>query len=152
MQIEKRLAELGINLPVAEPPIANYVTPAQAGNLLFFSGRGPARDDGTLLTGVVGRDVTVEEAYQHARVAGLQLIAAMQAELGELDRVVRIVKVLGMINAVPGFGQHPEVINGCSDLLVEVFGERGRHARSAVGMDSLPDGISIEIEAIVEVA
>ena len=152
MRIEKRLAELGINLPAAEPPIANYVTSVQAGSLLFFSGRGPARDDGTLLTGVVGRDVTVEEAYQHARVAGLQLIAAMQAELGELDRVVRIVKVLGMVNAVPGFGQHPEVINGCSDLLVEVFGERGRHARSAVGMDSLPDGISIEIEAIVEVA
>ena len=108
MQIERRLAELGINLPVAEPPIANYVTAAQVGNLLFFSGRGPARDDGTLLTGVVGRDVTVEEAYQHARVAGLQLIAAMQAELGELDRVVRIVKVLGMVNAVPGFGSIPK--------------------------------------------
>ena len=152
MQVEKRLAELGINLPAAEPPIANYVTAVLAGSLLFFSGRGPARDDGTLLTGVVGRDVTVEEAYQHARVAGLQLIAAMKAELGELDRVVRIVKVLGMVNAVPGFGQHPEVINGCSDLLVEVFGERGRHARSAVGMSSLPDGISVEIEAIVEVA
>ena len=129
MQVEKRLAELGINLPAAEPPIANYVTAVQAGGLLFFSGRGPAQDDSTLLTGMVGRDVTVEEAYQHARVTGLQLISAMKAELRELDRVGRIVKVLGMVNAVPGF-------NGCSDLLVEAFGERDRHARSAVGMSS----------------
>ena len=102
-------------------------------------------------TGIVGQDVTVEEAYQHARITGLQLIATMKAELGDLDRVVRIVKVLGMVNAAPGFGQQPEVINGCSDLLVEVFGDRGRHARSAVGMGSLPRNITVEIEAVVEV-
>ena len=103
-------------------------------------------------TGIVGQDVTVEEAYQHARLTGLQLIATMKAELGDLDRVVRIVKVLGMVNAAPGFGQQPEVINGCSDLLVEVFGDRGRHARSAVGMGSLPRNITVEIEAVVEVS
>jgi len=152
MLIEQRLAELGIVLQAAQTPVANYVGAVLTGNLLFLSGRGPYLPGGAMHTGIVGQDVTVEEAYGHARVTGLQLIATMQAELGDLDRVSRIVKVLGMVNAVPGFGQHPEVINGCSDLFVEVFGERGRHARSAVGMGSLPRNITVEIEAIVEVA
>jgi enamine deaminase RidA (YjgF/YER057c/UK114 family) len=152
MEIERRLAELGIELPMARPPVANYVNAVLTGNLLFLAGKGPTHPDGTDSTGIVGADVTVEQAYQDARLAGLQLIAAMKAELGDLDRVARIVKVLGMVNAAPGFGQHPAVINGCSDLFVEVFGDRGRHARSAVGMGSLPNNITVEIEAVVEVA
>ena len=152
MHIEKRLEELGIVLPKATAPAANYVNAVLTGNLLFLSGKGPYKPDGTLHTGIVGQDVTVEDAYQHARLTGLHLISTMQAELGDLDRVVRVVKVLGMVNAVPGFTQQPEIINGCSDLFVEVFGDRGRHARSAVGLGSLPRNITVEIEAIVEVA
>jgi enamine deaminase RidA (YjgF/YER057c/UK114 family) len=151
MLIERRLAELGITLPTPQTPVANYVGAVLTGNLLFLSGRGPYRPDGGMHTGIVGQDVSVEEAYQHARTTGLQLIATMKAELGDLDRVTRVVKLLGMVNGAPGFGQQPEVINGCSDLFVEVFGERGRHARSAVGMGGLPRNITVEIEAIVEV-
>jgi enamine deaminase RidA (YjgF/YER057c/UK114 family) len=151
MRIEKRLEELGIALPAATSPAANYVNAVCTGDLLFLAGKGPYRPDGTLHTGIVGQDVTVEEAYQHARLTGLHLIATLKAELGDLDRVRRIVKVLGMVNAVPGFTQQPEVVNGCSDLLVEVFGDRGRHARSAVGVGSLPRNITVEIEAVVEV-
>ena len=152
MQVEKRLAELGIELPPATSPAANYVNAVLTGNLLFLSGKGPYRPDGSLHTGIVGQDVSVEDAYRHARLTGLHLISTMKAELGDLDRVARIVKVLGMVNAVPGFTQQPEIINGCSDLFVEVFGDRGRHARSAVGLGSLPRNITVEIEAIVEVA
>ena len=152
MRIEQRLAELGIELPTPMAPVANYVPAVRTGNLVFLAGTGPVKPDGAFITGKVGKDVTVEEAYGHARLTGLQLIGTMQAELGDLDRVGRIVKLLGMVNAVPGFGQHPEVINGCSDLFVEVFGERGRHARSAVGMGSLPRNITVEIEAVVEVS
>ncbi len=152
MQVEKRLAELGIDLPAATSPAANYVNAVLTGNLLFLSGKGPYRPDGSLHTGIVGQDVSVEDAYQHARLTGLHLISTMKAELGDLDRVARIVKVLGMVNAVPGFTRQPEIINGCSDLFVEVFGDRGRHARSAVGLGSLPRNITVEIEAIVEVA
>lgn len=152
MLIEQRLAELGITLPTPQTPVANYVGAVLTGNLLFLSGRGPVGPDGAMMTGIVGRDVTVEEAHRHARLVGLQLIATMQAELGDLDRVVRIVKLLGMVNGGPGFGQQPEVINGCSNLLVEVFGDKGRHARSAVGMGSLPRDITVEIEAVVEVS
>jgi enamine deaminase RidA (YjgF/YER057c/UK114 family) len=151
MHIEKRLEELGIALPKATAPAANYVNAVLTGNLLFLSGKGPYKPDGTLHTGIVGQDVTVEDAYQHARLTGLHLISTMQAELGDLDRVTRVVKVLGMVNAVPGFTQQPEIINGCADLFVEVFGDRGRHARSAVGFGSLPRNITVEIEAIVEV-
>jgi enamine deaminase RidA (YjgF/YER057c/UK114 family) len=152
MQVEKRLAELGIDLPAATSPAANYVNAVLTGNLLFLSGKGPYRPDGSMHTGIVGQDVSVEDAYRHARLTGLHLISTMKAELGDLDRVARIVKVLGMVNAVPGFTQQPEIINGCSDLFVEVFGDRGRHARSAVGLGSLPRNITVEIEAIVEVA
>jgi enamine deaminase RidA (YjgF/YER057c/UK114 family) len=152
MQIDKRLEELGIVLPRATGPQANYVNAVCTGDLLFLAGKGPYKPDGTLHKGKVGHDVTVEEAYQHARLVGLHLLATLKAELGELDRVVRIVKVLGMVNAVPEFENHPEVINGCSDLFVEVFGDRGRHTRSAVGMASLPRNITVEIEAVVEFA
>jgi len=127
--------------------VANYVNAVRTGNLLFLAGKGPAGG----VTGIVGKDLTVEQAYGHARTVGLNLMAVMRDELGSLDRVKRIVKVLGMVNAVPGFPDQPKVINGCSDLFVQVFGDRGKHARSAVGMGSLPSGIPVEIECIVEV-
>ena len=150
---EQRLRERGIALPRVTAPVANYVPYVRTGNLVFLAGTGPVRPDGTLATGKVGRDVTVEEAYQHARLTGLMLLAMLRGGLGSLDTVTRVVKVLGMVNAVPEFTDHPKIINGCSDLFVEVFGEeRGRHARSAVGMASLPFGITVEIEAIFEVA
>jgi enamine deaminase RidA (YjgF/YER057c/UK114 family) len=149
---DTRLAELGITLPPLSKPMANYVHAVRTGNLLFLAGKGPVNPDGTSATGKVGRDVTTAQAYQHARAVGVQLLAVMKETLGSLDRVRRVVKVLGMVNAIPEFTDQPKVINGCSDLFVEVFGDRGRHARSAVGMGSLPGGITVEIEAIVEVA
>jgi enamine deaminase RidA (YjgF/YER057c/UK114 family) len=151
MKTEERLKELGIELPTLTNPLANYVNAVRTGNLLYLAGKGPGRPGEPLPTGKVGRDLTIEQAYVHARETGLNLIAVMKAELGDLDRVKRLVKVLGMVNATPEFGNQPEVINGCSDLFVEVFGDRGRHARSAVGMGSLPRGIPVEIEVIVEV-
>jgi enamine deaminase RidA (YjgF/YER057c/UK114 family) len=151
MSIDARLKELGIELPPLTAPVATYVNAVRTGNLLFLAGKGPSYGPGAGGRGKLGDTVTVEEGYQRARATGLNLIAVMRAELGSLDRVARIVKVLGMVNAVPTFQDHPKVINGCSDLLVEVFGEKGRHARSAVGMGSLPNDISVEIEAIVEV-
>jgi len=149
---EQRLRERGIVLPPAPAPVANYVPYVRTGNLAFLSGLGPVKPDGTLATGKVGQDVKVEEAYQHARLTGLALLATLRAGAGSLDNVTRAVKVLGMVNAVPEFTDHPKVINGCTDLFVEVFGDRGRPARSAVGMASLPFGITVEIEAIFEVA
>jgi enamine deaminase RidA (YjgF/YER057c/UK114 family) len=151
VKTEQRLKELGIELAKATSPMANYVNAVRTGNLLYLAGKGPGLSGGPLPVGKVGRDLTIEQAYVHARETGLNLIAVMKAELGDLDRVKRIVKVLGMVNATPEFGHQPEVINGCSDLFVEVFGDRGRHARSAVGMGSLPRGIPVEIEVIVEV-
>jgi len=148
MSAEKKLKDLGITLAPVTPPVANYVNAVRTGNLLFLAGKGPASG----IAGIVGKDITVEQAYGHARTTGLNLMAVMRDELGSLDRVQRIVKVLGMVNAVPGFTDQPKVINGCSDLFVEVFGERGKHARSAVGMGSLPNNIPVEIEVIVEVA
>ncbi len=152
MKIEQRLRELGIELPPIPGAAGNYVQYVQSGNLVFLSGAGPRAADGRAPAGKVGSDVSIEDAYQHARNIGLIQIAKLKDALGDLDRVTRIVKVLGMVNAVPEFGEHPKVINGFSDLMVEVFGEKGRHARSAVGMGSLPFGIPVEIEAIVEVA
>lgn len=151
MKVEKRLKELGIELAKPTMPVGSYVNAVRTGNLLYMAGKGPGQPGHPMPSGKVGRDFTVEEGYEHARSVGLSLIAAIKAELGDLDRVKRIVKVLGMVNAVPEFGQQPEVINGCSDLFVSVFGERGRHARSAVGMASLPRGIPVEIEVILEV-
>ncbi|MFN2644507.1 MAG: RidA family protein [Burkholderiales bacterium] len=152
MDPEQRLRELKIDLGQVSAPVANYVNAVRSGNLLFLSGKGPrAGADGRRPKGKVGREYTVEQAYQHARTVGIDLLAVMQAELGQLSRVKRVVKVLGMVNSVPEFEDPPKVINGCSDLFVEVFGERGRHARSAVGMAALPMGIPVEIECIVEV-
>jgi len=145
----ERLRTLGIVLPPAPRPIANFVTHVAEGKLLFLSGQGPTETDGTIHTGKVGDGVGVEQAYGHARLTGINLIAVMQAALGDLCRVRRIVKVLGMVNAVPDFAEHPAVINGCSDLFVAVFGDKGVHARSAVGFGSLPNKITVEIEAVV---
>jgi len=144
-----RLAALGIELPEAPLPIANFVTHVTEGKLLFLSGQGPTEANGTLHTGKVGADVSVADAYEHARLTGINLIAVMHAALGDLGRVRRVVKLLGMVNATPDFADHPAVINGCSDLMNEVFGERGIHARSAVGFASLPNQITVEIEAVV---
>jgi enamine deaminase RidA (YjgF/YER057c/UK114 family) len=147
MSVDARCAELGIELPEPIPPAANYVRYRTTGNLLFISGTGPSKDH---KNGKVGADVTVEEAYAAARSAGLQLLATAKDALGSLDRITKVVEVLGMVNGTPEFGQQPQVINGCSDLLVEVLGEAGRHTRSAVGMGSLPHQISVEIEATLE--
>jgi enamine deaminase RidA (YjgF/YER057c/UK114 family) len=140
-----RLTEIEAALPPVPTPAGNYVHAVRTGNLLFLAGKGPTA------TGKVGIEFTKEQAYQFARETGLILLAVMKQELGTLRKVKRVVKVLGMVNAVPEFGEQPFVINGCSDLFVEVFGEAGRHARSAVGMGSLPHNIPVEIEAIVEV-
>jgi enamine deaminase RidA (YjgF/YER057c/UK114 family) len=151
MSAEARLKQLGIILPNVPSPIANYLPYRVAGNLLFLAGQGPRDENGNLLTGKVGADVTVEEAYNRARRIGLGLLAATRLALGSLDRVDTVLKLLGMVNAVPDFRDHPKVINGCSDLFVEVFGEAGKHARSAVGMGSLPGQISVEIEGIISI-
>ena len=151
MKTEQRLQELGIELAPASGPLANYVNAVRTGNLLYLAGKGPGLPGQPMPSGKVGCDFTIEQGYEHARQTGLNLIAVMKAELGDLDKVTRIVKVLGMVNATPEFGHQPEVINGCSDLFVEVFGDRGKHARSAVGLGSLPRGIPVEIEVIVEV-
>jgi len=149
---EENLKKLGIDLGKVSSPVANYVNAVRTGNLLFLAGKGPRPDaSGKRPAGKVGREYTAEQAYQHARTVGLDLLAVMRQELGSLDKVKRVVKVLGMVNAVPEFTDHPKVINGCSDLFVEVLGEAGKHARSAVGMGSLPMGIPVEIECIVEV-
>ncbi|WP_289852375.1 RidA family protein [Mesorhizobium liriopis] len=146
-----RLASLGITLPASPPPVANFVTHVFEDRLLYLSGQGPREADGRMHRGKVGADVSVEEAYAHARLTGINLLAVMQEALGDLTRVRRVVKLLGMVNAEPDFADHPAVINGCSDLLVEVFGDKGRHARSAVGFGSLPGRITVEIEAIVAI-
>ncbi|MDG1024009.1 MAG: RidA family protein [Flavobacteriaceae bacterium] len=148
---EAQLERLGITLPTPSTPVANYVQAVRTGNLLFLSGNGPAKEDGTYITGKVGADLTIAQGYEAARITGINQLAILKAQLGDLKRVKRIVKVLGMVNSAPDFMDPPKVINGFSDLMVEVFGEKGRHARSAVGMASLPMGIAVEIELIVEV-
>jgi enamine deaminase RidA (YjgF/YER057c/UK114 family) len=154
-QIEQKLAELGIELPQAwsAPPGMNFISAVPVGELLFLAGHGPTGSDGKLaFRGKVGAEVTLEQAYQAARLTGLNLLATIKKEVGSLDKVVKIVKVLGMVNAVDGFGQQPQVINGASDLFVEVFGEQvGKHARSAVGMGGLPSNMPVEIEMIVQI-
>jgi enamine deaminase RidA (YjgF/YER057c/UK114 family) len=151
-KIDEKLSSLGIQLPESPTPMANYVPAVRTGNLLFLSGQGPRTGSNEFKTGVVGDTVTVEQAYQDARLVGIQLLAAAKSALdGDLSRVRRVVKLLGLVNCTPAFGKQPQVINGCSDLLVEVFGENGRHARSAVG-SMLPSNITVEIEAIFEVS
>ena len=153
MGAEARLKEKNITLPAPATPVANYVGAVRVGNLLFVSGHGPIRQDGKPLTrGKLGRDLSVEQGYQVAREVGLNLLATTRTALGSLDKVRRVVKVLGMVNSAEGFGDQPKVINGFSDLMVEVFGEPlGKHARSAVGMAELPMGIPVEIEMVLEV-
>jgi enamine deaminase RidA (YjgF/YER057c/UK114 family) len=153
MSAEARLKEKNLVLPTAPTPMANYVSAVRTGNLLFLAGHGPVRQaDGSYPRGKVGKDLSVEQGYQIAREVGLNLLATTRTALGSLDRVKRVVKVLGMVNSAEGFGDQPKVINGFSDLMVEVFGEAiGKHARSAVGMAELPVGIPVEIEMILEV-
>jgi enamine deaminase RidA (YjgF/YER057c/UK114 family) len=146
---EQRLAALGLTLPAVPAPVANYVPYRWAGNLLFLSGQGPKLPDGSFQGGRLGKDASVEDGYRAARAVGLQLLAVAKSAVAELSRVEAVIKLLGMVNAEPDFGDHPKVINGCSDLLVEVLGDAGRHARSAVGMGSLPNRMVVEIEAIL---
>jgi enamine deaminase RidA (YjgF/YER057c/UK114 family) len=148
VKIEQRLEELGITLPAPAQPVATYVRYVQTGDLLYISGTGPTSGQPA---GKLGADLDIEAGYQIARNVGISIIATMKDALGDLDRVKRVVKLLGMVNCTPDFPDQPKVINGCSDLMVEVFGEAGRHARSAVGFVALPNQIAVEIEVIVEV-
>ncbi len=151
MTHEARFAALGLTLPPVPPPVGNYLTAVRTGDLLFLAGKGPVAEGGVLPTGRVGVEVSIDEGYRLARSTGLALLAVLRSELGTLDRVQRIVKVLGMVAAPPEFADHPKVINGCSDLLVQVFGDAGRHARSAVGVSSLPLGTPVEIELVAQI-
>jgi enamine deaminase RidA (YjgF/YER057c/UK114 family) len=148
-QVEAKLEALGLTLPAPPAPVANYVRAVVVGNIVYLSGHGPTRDGQFAYQGKVGAERTVEEGYEAAKLVMLNCLSSLKEAIGDLDRVERIVKLLGMVNCTEDFGQQPEVINGASDLLVELFGERGRHARSAVGMQSLPRGITVEIEMIV---
>jgi enamine deaminase RidA (YjgF/YER057c/UK114 family) len=150
MNAETRVRELGLELPEVMTPAGSYIPARRSGDLVFVSGQGPAHAGG-LITGKVGGDLTLEQGREAARVCGLNLLAVLRAELGSLDEVATIVKLLGMVNCAPGFNDTPGVINGCSDLLVDVFGDGGRHARSAVGMAELPFDIAVEVELIAEV-
>ncbi len=150
IDIEERIRELGIQLYTPDPPIANYVRAVQSGNLVFLAGHGPRKPEGGYVTGKVGKDIDIEQAKEAARLTVISLLSSLKAEIGDLNRVKRIVKVFGMVNCEESFTEQPQVINGCSDLLVEIFGESGKHARAAVGMISLPKNISVEIEMVVE--
>ena len=148
---EAKLVELGITLPETGAPVANYVNAVRTGKLVFLAGKGPRQPDGKYITGQVGRELTVQQGYDAAKLTAINQLAALKAEIGDLSRVKRIVKVLGMVNAGADFTQHPQVVNGFSDLMVAVFGDKGKHARSAVGMSSLPLGMAVEVEMIVEI-
>lgn len=148
---EAKLKALGLTLPTASAPVANYVPAVRTGSLIFLSGQIPRGADGKVITGKVGRDATEKDANAAARQTALALLAALKLEIGDLSKVKRIVRVGGFVNATDDFKAHPQVINGCSDLLVAVFGDRGRHARAALGMGSLPLGAVVEIEMVVEV-
>ncbi len=148
---EARLAALGIELPVPSKPVANYVRAVTTGNLVFLAGHIPSTPEGERITGKLGDTMTVEEGYEAAQRSCVALLASLRGEIGDLNRVNRIVKVTGMVNSAPDFTEQSQVINGCSDFLVEVFGERAKHARAAVGMASLPVGAAVEIEMIVEI-
>lgn len=152
MSAESKIAELGLDLTHPPTPVANYVGVVTTGNLVFLAGHGPRQPgrDGEFVHGKLGDDMTVEQGYEAARLVGVGLLSTLRREIGDLDRVRRIVKALCMVNCTPDFGQQPQVANGFSDLMGEVFGEKGRHARSAVGMSSLPNGIAFEAEMIVE--
>lgn len=148
---EAKLKELGIELNTPSAPVANYVNAVRTGNLIFLSGKGPKKADGEYISGKVGTDLTIEQGYEAARITGINQLSVLKAELGNLNKVKRIIKVKGMVNAASDFTDQPKVINGYSDLMVAVFGDKGKHARAAVGMGSLPSNIAVEIEMIVEV-
>jgi len=148
---ETGLKEKGIVLPEPQKPVANYVNAVRVGNLIFLAGKGPTKPDGSNITGKVGKDLTIEQGYEAARLTAINHLAVLKAELGSLNKVKRIVKVLGMVNCTEDFKDQPKVINGYSDLMVEIFGDKGKHARSAVGMYALPSNIAVEVEVIVEV-
>lgn len=149
--VEGKINELKIELPLTTKPVANYLHAVKTGNLVFMAGKGPRTTEGTLITGKIGLDLTVDQGYEAARLVAIAQLSALKEQIGDLNKVEQIVKVLGMVNAAPEFTDHPEVVNGFSDLMVEVFGERGKHARAAVGMSSLPRNIACEIEMIVQV-
>ncbi len=151
MNVEERLNQLGVKLPQTAKPVGNYLPAVRSGNLLFLSGHGPFKDPNVKVTGKVGRELTVDEAYQTARNVALNCLASAKAVIGDLGKVKRVVKLLGMVNCTEDFREQPKVINGASDLLVEIFGDAGKHARSAVGMQSLPNQIPVEIEMILEI-
>lgn len=153
MNAEARLTELAIELPPVPAPIGNYVAGVRVGKLLFMSGCGPRRPDGSSMTGKLGAELSIDQGYAAARLVGLNMLANIRSVIGSLDRVERVVKVLGMVNSAPHFDHMPKVINGFSDLFVEVFGEeRGRGARSAVGMAALPNQIAVEVEMVLELS
>jgi enamine deaminase RidA (YjgF/YER057c/UK114 family) len=149
--VDQKLRDMGITLFTPGKPMANYVKAVQTGNLLFLAGHVSTRADGSGITGKLGKELTIEQGYEAAKVATVSLLSTLKAELGDLNRVKRIVKVTGFVNSTPDFGDQPKVINGCSDMLVAVFGEKGKHARSAVGMGALPSNYAVEIELVVEV-
>jgi enamine deaminase RidA (YjgF/YER057c/UK114 family) len=151
IDVESRLKELSIRLITPTAPTANFLKAVRIGNLVYLSGHGPDKPEGGQMIGKLGSDLTIEQGQQAARLVGISLLSSLKKEIGNLNKVKRIVKVLGMVNADPGFKNHSQVLNGFSDLMVEVFGENGKHARSAVGMSSLPSNIPVEIEMIVEV-
>ena len=148
---ETRLKQKGITLPEPQKPVANYVNAVRVGNLLYLAGKGPTKPDGSNITGKVGKDLTIEQGYEAAQLTAINHLAVLKAELGSLNKVKRIVKVLGMVNCTDDFKDQPKVINGYSDLMVEIFGDKGKHARSAVGMYALPSNIAVEVEVVVEV-
>ena len=150
IDFDKKLKDLGIELSAPSKPVANYVKAVRSGNLLYLSGHGPTKADGTNTTGKVGKDLTTEQGYDAAKQVGVAILSTLKAELGDLNKVKRVVKVLGMVNCTENFVDQPKVMNGFSDLMVAVFGEKGKHARSAVGMYALPSNISVEVEIIVE--
>ena len=148
---ETRLKEKGIILTTPGKPVANYVNAVRVGNLLYLAGKGPTKPDGSNITGKVGKDLTIEQGYEAARLTAMNHLAVLKAELGSLNKVKRIIKVLGMVNCTEDFKDQPKVVNGYSDLMVEIFGDKGKHARSAVGMYALPSNIAVEVEVIVEI-
>jgi enamine deaminase RidA (YjgF/YER057c/UK114 family) len=149
---DAKLKELNIELPPLGKPIANYVKAVRSGNLLFLAGHGPQKADGSWITGKLGKDLSIEQGYEASRLTAIALLATIKSELGTLNKVKRIIKVNGMVNCTPEFTDQPKVINGCSDLLVAVFGENGKHARAAVGMNSLPMNTSVEIDMVIEIS
>ncbi len=148
---ETKLKELGIELITPSNPVANYVNTVQSGNLLYISGKGPLKNDGEYIKGKLGYDLTIDQGYEAARVTGINLISTIKSAIGDLKNVKQIIRVNGMVNSASNFTDQPKVINGCSDLLVEVFGDRGKHTRVALGMNSLPMNIAVEIDIILEI-